>query len=96
MEKVCQNLTHPRTKSNLARINALIMGQNPYQDIRRNPVVHRGLNSTNIEIRQELYYLSHLDLRERKEKLWDLLRSDFLQEEDELRQVGLAYINTQP
>ncbi|KAG5875809.1 hypothetical protein JTB14_017543 [Gonioctena quinquepunctata] len=76
--------------------NAVVMRQNPHQDIRSNPAVHHGLNSCFIEIRHELYHLGQLDLRERKEKLWDLLRSDFLQEEDELRQVGLAYINTQP
>lgn len=59
----------------------------------RNPNVHKGLNSVFVFMGEELDALNSLRAETRKYKLFKLSIKDFLQEDKELREVGLAYVN---
>lgn len=74
-------------------LNHRMMTIDPRKDISVYPRVHTGLNPCIITMRQELYNLHDLNTQARKRKLIELHKEDFLQEERELREVGLAYIN---
>lgn len=74
-------------------LNHRMMTIDPRKDIAVYPKVHIGLNPYIITIRQELHDLQYLNTEARKHRLFELHKQDFLQEEEELREVGLAYIN---
>ncbi|KAJ3665522.1 hypothetical protein Zmor_001014 [Zophobas morio] len=67
-----------------------------YPDITIAPGCHTGLNSFYLQMRQELYSLNKTRLKSRKGKLLELFRQDFLRESQELAEVQIGYINTQP
>ncbi|KAF5282098.1 hypothetical protein FQR65_LT14416 [Abscondita terminalis] len=79
----------------LFRINDVIMGIDHRRSIERDPRAHIGLNPLFLTMREELYTLKKISTNNRKVKLRKLLIEDYVQEDQELRQVGLAYTNTQ-
>lgn len=69
---------------------------NPNQPIECNPVKAIGLNSYYLTMRHELRNLNQLSLQRRREKMKEKFIQDLLQEEKELNEVGLGYINMHP
>ncbi|KAL1509634.1 hypothetical protein ABEB36_004342 [Hypothenemus hampei] len=68
----------------------------PHQPLETLSVRSLGLNSYYVTMRHELFGLSQLLIEQRREKLKKLLIEDFLREENELNEVDLGYITTQP
>ncbi|KAK4882002.1 hypothetical protein RN001_005321 [Aquatica leii] len=83
------------TDKAIFRRNDVIMEIDPRRSIERDPKSHIGFNPLFLTMRQELHTLKQINTKNRKAKLRKLLIEDFLQEDKELRQVGLAYTNTQ-
>ncbi|KAI4457981.1 aggrecan/versican proteoglycan [Holotrichia oblita] len=81
------------TNTKVWLLNHRMMTIDPRKDIAVYPKVHTGLNPYIITMRQELHNLHDLNTEARKRRLFELHKEDFLQEERELREVGLAYIN---
>lgn len=78
----------------LLRLDKTIMGIDPNRPhMSRHPQLHKGMNPVFMTMRSEMHYLKKLNIEERRRKLKQLQIQDFLQQDKELRQVGLAFIN---
>ncbi|KAF5285426.1 hypothetical protein FQA39_LY16680 [Lamprigera yunnana] len=83
-----------RTEKTIFAINDAIMAIDPGRCTERDPKAHLGLNPLFMPIRHELQALKKIDIKNRKLKLRKLLVNDYIEEDKELRQVGLAYTST--
>ena len=82
------------------RTNSIVNDQTMKFDakipIELNPQKGIGLNSYFLTFRHNLESLRRLSMTERKDKLKRLFIKDFLEEQKDLNEVDLSYINTQP
>ncbi|KAK9884910.1 hypothetical protein WA026_009148 [Henosepilachna vigintioctopunctata] len=79
----------------LQNLNKAVMAFSEHDRIAEHPKAHYGLNMAYLTLRGEIAAIEQDKRKRRKQQLKELFFKDYIKHDEELRQVDMAFMDTQ-